>query len=84
VASTGLPQGFYDRFPPPKSKIIDASDIDNLQVASHQYFEIDLVITHEVDPSGLVAKYLSRHFVEQPDLIQSGIRMIPFRAVPAP
>lgn len=87
VARTGLPEDFHDRFPPPKSRIIRASDIDQLRklIESHHYFEIDLVMTHQIDPHGLVGEYLSSRFVEQDDLMPSGpIRVIPFRAVPRP
>jgi Dolichyl-phosphate-mannose-protein mannosyltransferase len=87
VARTGLQRDFYDGFPPPKSRIINQADIGRLKtlVESHHYYEIDEVLTHDVDPNGLVASYLSRHFVRQEDLAPSGpIRIIPFRAVSRP
>jgi hypothetical protein len=85
VAHTGLQEGFHSRFPPPKSRIINEYDIDHLRqlIKSHDYSEIDLVLTHNVDPNGLIVRYLSQHFVEQGDLAPSGpIRVIPFRALP--
>lgn len=87
VARTGLQEDFHDRFPPPKSRIINESDVDRLEklVESHKYFEIDLVTTHGVDPRGLIVNCLDRHFVRQADLAPSGpIRIIPFRHLSIP
>lgn len=87
VARAGLQEDFHSRFPPPKSRILNESDVDRLRslVESHHYFEIDLVMTHDVDPNGLVTQYLSRHFIEQADLSPTEpIRVIPFRALPRP
>ena len=87
VARTGLQEDFYDRFPPPKSRIINENDVDRLgkAIESHMYFEIDLVTTHGVDPRGLIANYLGRYFIRQEDIEPSGpIRIIPFREVSRP
>ena len=87
VPRAGLQEDFHSRFPPPKSRILGDSDIQRLKsiVESHSYFEIDLVMTHDVDPDGLVVKYLSRRFVEQADISPARpIRIIPFRAVQRP
>ena len=84
VAHTGLQEDFYDRFPPPKSRILDTEDINHLRkvLGAHHYSEVDLVLTHSVDPRGLVTGYLSRHFIEQQDLMSTGpIRVIPFRSL---
>lgn len=87
VARIGLQEDFHARFPPPKSRIIDESDVNRLRafIESHNYFEIDLVLTHQVDPQGLIVNYLGRHFIRQEDLAPSGpIRIIPFRALSPP
>ena len=88
VARNGLHEDFHAQFPPPKSRIIDENDVDRLKtlVASHHYSEIDLVLTHEVDPHGLVVDYLDRHFTRQqePELSGPKIRIMPFRAVSRP
>ena len=87
VPRTGLQEDFHDRFPPPKSRIINESDIDRLRmlVESHNYFEIDLVLSHEVDPHGLIVNYLGRRLIRQEDLAPTGrIAIIPFRALSPP
>lgn len=88
VARDGLQEDFHARFPPPKSRVIDENDVDRLKtlVESHNYSEIDLVLTHEVDAHGLVVDYLDRHFVRQQELGSSGsrIRIVPFRATLRP
>jgi len=88
MARNGLQGDFHAQFPPPKSRIINENDVDRLRtlVESHNYSEIDLVLTHEVDPDGLVTDYLDRHFTRQQEPAQSGpqIRIIPFRAVSRP
>ncbi|HEV3482147.1 MAG TPA: glycosyltransferase family 39 protein [Candidatus Acidoferrales bacterium] len=87
VARTGLQEDFHDRFPPPKSRIINENDVDRLRmlVESHKYFEIDLVLAHNVDPQGLIENYLDRAFIRQEDLEPTGpIRVIPFRALTRP
>lgn len=87
VAHTGLQEGFHDRFPPPKSRIINEDDIDHLRkvIESRHYSEIDLVLTHDVDPRGFLVHYLAQRFVEQHDLAPVGpIKVLPFRAVPRP
>jgi hypothetical protein len=87
VARTGLHEDFRGRFPPPKSRIINENDVEHLRmlVESHQYFEIDLVLTHDVDPHGLIVNYLDRHFIRQEEPAPSGqIRIIPFRALLRP
>jgi hypothetical protein len=87
VARNGLHEDFHSRFPPPKSRIINENDIDRLRmlVESQKYFEIDLVLTHEVDPNGLIVNYLGRHFIRQQDLSPSGtIEIIPFRELSTP
>jgi len=88
VARTGLQEGFHSRFPPPKSRIINENDADHLRmlVESHKYFEIDLVMTHDIDPQGLIVDYLGRHYVRQAEPAPEGARIhiIPFRAVPQP
>ena len=87
VDRTGLQEDFHNRFPPPKSRILNESDIGRLRtlVESHKYGEIDLVLTHGVDPQGLVANYLDRDFIQQDDLTPTGsIRVIPFRALMRP
>jgi 4-amino-4-deoxy-L-arabinose transferase-like glycosyltransferase len=88
VARNGLHEDFHAQFPPPKSRIINENDVDRLRtlVGSHNYSEIDLVLTHEVDPKGLVVDYLDRHFLRQQEPAPSGqrIRIIPFRAVSQP
>lgn len=84
-ARTGLQEGFHDRFPPPKSRIITEHDIDHLRMVleSHKYSEIDLVLTHDVDPHGLIVNYLDRHFMRRED-VPSGprIQIIAFSALP--
>ena len=88
VARNGLQEDFHAQFPPPKSRVIDENDVDRLRtlVESHNYSEIDLVLTHEVDPHGLVVDYLDRHFTRQQEPAPSGpkIQIIPFRAVSRP
>lgn len=87
VARKGLYEDFNSRFPPPKTRIINENDVDRLRilVESHKYFEIDLVLTHEVDPNGLIVKYLGSQFIQQRDVGPIGtIRIIPFRELPAP
>jgi 4-amino-4-deoxy-L-arabinose transferase-like glycosyltransferase len=87
VARNGVHEDFHSRFPPPKSRIINENDVERLRMLaeSHNYFEIDLVLTHEIDPHGLIVNYLSRRFIRQEDLAPFGaIRIIPFRAVPQP
>lgn len=88
VVTNGLQDDFHARFPPPKSRIINENDVDRLRtlVESHDYSEIDLVLTHDVDPHGFVADYLGRHFIRQQEPEPSGprIRIIPFRAALRP
>ena len=87
VGRTGLQEDFHDRFPPPKSRIINENDVDHLRslIESGKYSEIDLVLTHDVDPSGLIVNYLGRHLIQQEDLAPTGaIQIIPFRAVARP
>lgn len=88
VARAGLPAGFHDRFPPPKAKTIDAEDIRRLKqvVKARKYSEIDVVLTHDVDPRRLIVDYLNQHFIRQQELEPSGpkIRIIPFRALSRP
>jgi len=88
VARNGLHEDFHAQFPPPKSRVIDETDVDRLRtlVESHNYSEIDVVLTHEVDPHGLVVDYLDRHFTRQQEPAPSGpkIQIIPFRAVLRP
>ena len=88
AARNGLQEEFHAQFPPPQSRIINENDIDRLRklVESSNYYEVDLVLTHDVDPRGLVVDYLDRHFVRQPEPAPSGpkIQIIPFRAVSRP
>jgi 4-amino-4-deoxy-L-arabinose transferase-like glycosyltransferase len=88
VATTGLPGGFHERFPPPKAKVVDTGDINRLKqaVEAKKYAEIDLVLTHDVDPHGLLYGYLGREFVRQEELPSGGtqIKIVPFRSLPAP
>jgi len=90
VARTGLPGAFYERFPPVKAKIIDEADINHLKgaVESRKYTEIDVVLTHDVDPGGLIADYLERRYARGEEPAPSGpkmrIRIIPFRLLPRP
>jgi hypothetical protein len=88
VARAGLQEDFHARFPPPKSRIINENDVDRLKmlVESHNYLEIDLLLTHEVDPHGLIVNYLDHRFIRQEEPAPSGsqIRIIPFRALPQP
>jgi mannosyltransferase len=86
VEKAGFPVSFYERFPPPPRKIIDARDINRLKLAveSTKYSEIDLVLSHETghDPNGLVFDYLNRVFVLQEEQRFNGIRIIRFLAPP--
>ena len=88
VVRKGLQEDFYGRFPPPKSRVINEDDIHHLEtiLQAHQYSEVDVVLTHGVDPQGLVADFLSRQFVRQHELVTSGpgVQIIPFRAVLVP
>jgi len=88
VATTGLPAGFHDHFPPPKAKMIGPDDIQRLKqvIQAGKYSEIDLVLAHEVDPHGLIVDYLNKDFLrrEEPKPSGSQIRIIPFRAVSRP
>ena len=87
VARAGLQADFHGRFPPPKSRIITGNDIERLKmlVESHNYSEIDLVLTHQVDPYGITANYLGSRFVRQDELTPAGpITVIPFRALQPP
>jgi len=88
VVRTGLPAGFHDRYPPTKAKMIDPEDIRTLKrvVEAGKYSEIDLVLTHEVDPQGSIVGYLDQKFIRQREPATSGsqIRIIPFRALPRP
>ena len=64
--------------------IINENDVEQLGILieSAHYFEVDLVLTHEVDPHGLIVNYLGRHFIRQQELVPNGpIRIIPFRNV---
>jgi hypothetical protein len=87
IATTGLPGAFHDGFPPPKAKIVDANDISRLKLAveRNKYAEIDLVLTHDVDPDRLLYSYLGRAFVQQDEQIpgQTQIRIVPFRRLPS-
>ena len=87
IATTGLPGAFHDGFPPPKAKIVDADDIHRLKLAVErkQYAEVDLVLTHDVDPHKLLYSYLGRAFVQQEEQIpgQTQIRIVPFRRLPS-
>jgi 4-amino-4-deoxy-L-arabinose transferase-like glycosyltransferase len=64
-AKIGLPGSFHEQFPPPKARLIGPPDVNRLKIAveSKKYSEVDLVLTHDVDPHGLVFDYLSRVFV---------------------
>jgi dolichyl-phosphate-mannose-protein mannosyltransferase len=87
VPRNGVHEDFHSRFPPPKSRIINENDVDRLRmlVESQNYFEIDLVLAHEVDPHGLIVSYLDHHFTRQEGLAPSGsIQIIPFRALSPP
>jgi hypothetical protein len=87
VARAGLQENFHARLPPPKSRIINENDVDRLKMLaeSQHYFEIDLVLTHDVDPHGLILNYLERNFIRQEEPAPSGqIRIIPFRALLRP
>src|SRR5579859_2431889 len=88
VARNGLQEDFHASFPPPQSRVINENDVDHLRtlVESRNYSEIDLVLTHDVDPRGLIVDYLDRHFIRQQEPAPSGptIRIIPFRAVSRP
>ena len=88
VARTGLPADFYDRFPPPKAKTTDADDVGMLRrlLKAGKYSEVDLVLTHDADPQGLIVHYLDQDFIRQdePELSGPGVRIIPFHALPRP
>jgi 4-amino-4-deoxy-L-arabinose transferase-like glycosyltransferase len=88
VARTGLQEDFRGKFPPPKSRIITEQDVDHLRalLASQKYFEIDVVMTHEIDPQGLILNYLDHNYIRQkePPPSDPRIRIIPFRSLPRP
>jgi hypothetical protein len=86
IARIGLPTTFYDQFPPPKARLVDAREINRLKLAlgSNNYSEIDLVLAHEVDPQGLLLDYLDRDFVRQEDLRSYGILVTILRFLALP
>ena len=88
VARNGLQEDFHASFPPAQSRVINENDVDRLRtlVESRNYSEIDLVLTHDVDPRGLIVDYLGRRFIRQQEPAPSGptIQIIPFRAVARP
>lgn len=86
IARIGLPTTFYDQFPPPKARLVDAREINRLKLAlgSNNYSEIDLVLAHDVDPQGLLLDYLDRDFVRQEDLRSYGILVTILRFLALP
>jgi mannosyltransferase len=82
AAKIGLPANF--RIPAPAPRITSASDIDRLKLAveSRKYSEIDLVLSHEVDPQRLVLDYLDRVFIRQEEQRFYGFRIVRFLAPP--
>jgi hypothetical protein len=87
-AKIGLPGSFHEQFPPPKARLIGAGDVNRLKIAveSTKYSEVDLVLTHDVDPHGLLLDYLNRVFVRQEEQEQrldgDSVRVTRFLAAP--